>query len=161
MKKTISIRQFIAELGENFSEYIQNKLLELSSRCVLTRKETQNVVDLKHVEHIQHECATTLEEDSTSAKKEYSFGQFIVEEGVLYFSEKCAENNNVMQAPAVSGIYNALTTEEVTLEEDRKAKKVDDSNIDFIIDNIIKVCPPVSQAHLDIVQGMISRQENK
>lgn len=161
MKKTISIRQFIAELGENFSEYTQKRLLELSSRCVLTRKEDQNKLDLKHVEHIQYECAVTSEHISKSGEKEYSFGQFIVEEGILYFSEKCTETSEVMQAPVVNNIYNALVSEEIVLDENRRVKKIDDSNIDFVVNSILEVCPPVSQAHLDIVQGMISRQENK
>ena len=38
MKKTISMKMFVSELGENFSDHMKEKLLELDIRCVLTRK---------------------------------------------------------------------------------------------------------------------------
>ena len=59
MKKTISLKMFIAEFGENFSDHMKKRLLELEVRCVLTRKEDSNKLDLKHVEHTQHEYDST------------------------------------------------------------------------------------------------------
>lgn len=154
MKKTISIKMFIEELGENFSEHMKKRLLELEVRCVLTRKE-ENILDLKHVEHTQHDCDPNLE-DSTG-QREYVYGQFIVVDGVLYFSDKCMENNSVMQSPIVDTIFNSLSGEIMIFDEDSKSKKVDDSNIDYVVDSILSVCPQVSQSYLDIVKGMLSR----
>lgn len=158
IKKTISLRQFITELGENFSEHMKSKLKELGSRCVLTRKEDNNRLNLKHVEHTMHECAVTSGSEANTINKEYVYGQFVVQEGVLHFSKKCAESNDTVEAPVVETIYNALNTEEVYIDE-IEAKVVDDSNIDYIIDTILTVCPPVSQAHLDIVKGMTYRSQ--
>jgi hypothetical protein len=139
MKKTISMKKFIAELGENFSDHMKKRLLELEVRCVLTRKEENNILDIKHVEHIQHN------------KKEYVFGQFIVVEGVLHFSENHMEGNDVTPSPIVSTIYNSLNSESMIFEDGTTGKIVDDSNIDYILDEILSVCPPVSQSYLDIM----------
>lgn len=158
MKKTISMRQFIAELGENFTEPMKTRLLELGQRCVLTRKEENNRLDLKHIEHTQHECACEGDNDADNCLKEFSYGQFVVEEGILYFSEKCFESTVVMQSPKVSLIYNSLNTDAITTEDGSSAKKIDDSNIDFVVDSILKVCPEVSQKHLDIVNEMLSHR---
>lgn len=155
-KKTISVKQFISEFGENFSEKMKNRLLELEIRCVLTRKEDTNRLDIKHVEHIQHEVACDEEDTSNICKKEYSYGQFVVIEDELYFAEKSAESTKVVQEPIVSTVYNSLGSEEIALEEGYNAKKVDDNNIDFIIDSILTVCPSVSQSYLDIVNHMTS-----
>lgn len=158
MKKTISMKQFIVELGENFSEHMKVRLKELGSRCVLTRKEDNYRLNLKHIEHTMHECAVTAEEDADKIKKEYIYGQFVVQEGVLYFSEKCTLSNDAVEASVVSTIYDTLNTEKVVIDE-IDAKLVDDSNIDFIIDTVLSVCPPVSQAHLDMVRGMTYRSQ--
>lgn len=155
-KKTISVKQFISEFGENFSEKMKKRLLDLEIRCVLTRKEEANILDIKHVEHIQHEVACDEEDTSSICQKEYSYGQFIVVENELYFSERSAENTKVVQEPIVDTIYNSLSSEERNIEEDCNAKKIDDSNIDFIIDSILTVCPEVSQAYLDIIKHMNS-----
>lgn len=156
MKRTISMRQFIAEFGEEFSEAMKKRLLELGKRCVLTRKEDTFVLDLKHVEHTQYECAVTSEE---TCKKEYAYGEFIVNEGKLYFSEKCVENDNIMQSPIVGSIYKNLSDKDMYFENDKNGKLVNDNNIDYVIDNILKVCPPVSKAHMDIVREMIYHSE--
>lgn len=139
MKKTISMKKFIAELGENFSDHMKKRLLELEVRCVLTRKEENNILDIKHVEHTQHD------------NKEYVYGQFVVVEGILYFSQTHMENDEVIASPIVNSIYESLDSESITLDDGNTIKKVDENNIDFVIDNILSVCPPVSQAYLDIM----------
>lgn len=157
MKKTISVKMFISELGTNFSDHMKKRLLELETPCVLTRRE-QNILDLKHVEHTQYNCDLDSEGGSNKEQKEYVYGQFIVIDDVLYFSDKCVENDSVMQSPIVNTIFNSLTSEVMFLDEDIKGKKLDDSNIDFVIDSILSVCPEVSQSYIDIVKGMLSRE---
>lgn len=163
MKKTISIKQFIIEFGENFSKEMKLRLLELGTRCILTRmKETSYILDLKHVEHIKYDCDSKSGDDSEACQMEYDYGQFIVQEGELYFSKDCAESADAMQAAIVNDIYNLLVTEEIPIEEilieeDIKAKKVDDSNIDLVVDSILKVCPEVSQAHKDILSKYLKK----
>lgn len=149
IKKTISVKQFITEFGEDFSQQMNEKLLELWPRCVLTRDGNSNVLDLKHVEHTMHDCRKG--EGSGICQKEYSYGQFIINEDGLYFSEKCAESDTVMQMPAVDTIYDSLGSKEIYLDEGCKAKKIDDSNIDYVTDSILGVCPPMSQAHIDMI----------
>ncbi len=149
MKRTISMKQFITEFGGEFSKHIKQKLLELGARCVLTRKDESFILDLKHVEHTKYNCNS---QDSTTAKqKEYAFGQLIVHEGILYFSECCLENEDIIQVPMVSNIYNSLNSEELMLEGDIKGKKIDEENIDYVIDSILTVCPEVSPEHLAII----------
>jgi hypothetical protein len=159
MKKTISVRQFIAELGEGFTNKMKQRLLELGSRCILTRKEDNYRLDLKHIEHTQFEVACTSDKDNSTCKREYLYGQFVVVEGLLYFSEKCNETAEAIQQPVVSTIYDNLSSEGIISDKDVNAKKIDDSNIDYVIDTILGVCPPVSAAHLAIVKGMTSRSE--
>ena len=144
------MKQFISEFGENFSQHMKKRLLELEIRCVLTRKEDLYRLDLKHVEHTQHNCVTD------SCEKEYVFGQFVMLEGMLYFSEKCIESDAVMQAPIVTEIYDSLNSDGMILDGEINVKKVDDTNIDYIIDTILSVCPQVSQKYLDIVKQMTS-----
>lgn len=155
IKKTISVKQFISELGENFSEHMKERLLDLEIRCVLTRKEEDNKLDLKHVEHTKYDCP------SGNKPKEYVFGEFIVIEDILYFSEKCLENDDIMVSPITNVIYNSLNSVDMFSDETTEAKKVDDTNIDYIIDNILTVCPEVSQRYLSIVREMTSRSESK
>lgn len=149
MKKTVSMRQFLAEFGGDYSKHVKQRLLELGARCVLTRKDESYIFDIKHVEHTKYNCDTG--EDTTASSKEYAFGQLIAHEGMLYFSENCLNNDDIMQVPTVSSIYNALNSEELILEGDIKGKKVDDENIDYVIDTILTVCPEVSPEHLAII----------
>lgn len=145
MKKTISIKQFIAEFGQGFSKHMKQRLLELGARLILTRREHSYILDLKHVEHLKYDC------HNNSEKKEYTYGQFVVNEGSLYFSESCLENSDVMQISTVGDIYDALTTEETTFENELKAKLIDDDNIDYVADKILEVCPEVSAEHMAII----------
>lgn len=157
MKKTISMKMFIAELGKNFSKHMKERLLELEVRCVLTRKQ-ENILDLKHVEHTQYNCNLNSGDILSIQKKEYAYGQFIVIDDALYFSDKCLESDSVMQSPIVNTIFNSLKGEVMYFDEDIKAKKIDDSNIDYIINSILSVCPQVSQSYIDIVKSMLSHE---
>lgn len=158
MKKTISMKMFIKEFGENFSEHMKNRLLEIDVRCVLTRKEASNILDIKHVEHTQY--SSQDENDSNALKKEYVYGQLIVIEGALYYSETCIENDKVMQSPIVNVIYDNLSSKDMILDGDIRAKKIDDNNIDYVIDTMLTVFPDVSQSYLNIVKEMISHEKN-
>ncbi|WP_035288901.1 hypothetical protein [Clostridium sp. KNHs214] len=150
MKKTISTKRFISELGQNFSEHIKARLLELELRCVLTRKEESNILDLKHVEHTKYPCS------SPECEKEYVYAQFIVEEDELYFSNQCLENDKVMQSPIVNTVYNTLTTENKIFDNGSSGKKIDDSNIDYVVDSLLSVCPDVSKRYMEVLQQMSS-----
>lgn len=159
IKKTISMKQFIAEFDEQLSVNMKKKLLELGQRCILTRKEDRCRLDIKHIEHTRYESEAITENGGLKTEKEYSYGQFILSEDSLYFSERCAETDTVMGAPVAGVIYESLSSENMLIDENVKAKKIDDGNIDFVIDSILSVCPPISQAHLELVQGMIERSE--
>lgn len=161
IKKTISMNLFVTELGENFSDHVKDRLLELELRCVLTRKEDFNTLDIKHVEHIQHDCSSGFEDDSASSNKEYAYGQFCVIDDELYFSEKCTIEKGVEESPIVRTIYTALKTNPIILSCDTCGKKVNDDNIDYIIDTLLTVFPNVSEAHLNMVKDMISRAKVK
>ena len=87
MKRTLSIKQFISELGEDFTEHMKKRIMDLWPRCVLTRDKDRYILDLKHVEHTKHDCA----KGTGKTKKEYAYGQLIINEGKLYFSEECIE----------------------------------------------------------------------
>lgn len=157
----MALKQFISEFGINFSEYMKEKLMELESRSFLTRKEIRGRFDLKHVEHIEYECTCDAQNSSHAIKKEYSYGQFEVIDNTLYFSETCSESNQVMQSPMVNTIYHSLNDEGIIFNDGRNLKKVDDKNIGYVVDSILSTCPQVSQAYLDIVNGMVSRSNDK
>lgn len=161
MQKTISMKRFISELGENFSDDIKDRLLDLEVRTVLTREEDYNILDIKHVEHTKYDCPSSLGNSSAKHQKEYNYGQFIVVDGVLYFSEKCVENDEVMQSPMVNTIYDSLNTDSIITDSGISAKKVDDGNIGYVIDTILKACPEVSQEYRDIMEDMLSREKIK
>jgi hypothetical protein len=154
MKRTISMKQFIIEFGEGLSKHMKQRLLELGERCILNRRDESHILDLRHVEHIKYECSCSSEDESSISMKEYAFGQFVVQEGLLYFSQSSVENEDIMQNSTIKGIYDALDKEEVEIDE-IKVKAVDDSNIDFIIDGILNVCPPVSAEHMAIIAKYI------
>lgn len=155
MSKTISVKGFISELGENFSKHMKERLLELEVRCVLTRKEYNYRLDLKHVEHTKYDFECCAENKSCICKKEYAYGQFVVIDGILYFSQECAVNDNVIQSPIVSTIYNSLSSDDMISDSGISEKKIDDSNIDYVIDSILAVCPQVSQSYMDIMAKYI------
>jgi hypothetical protein len=150
IKKAISMKLFISELGENFSEAVRKRLLELEVRCVLTRKDDPYKLDIKHVEHTKFDCEDN-KEPNTDCKKEFSFGQFIVREGVLYYSEGSEESPTVMPSPVISHIFENLNGAGMISVDGLDAKIVDDSNIDFVVDSIIDVCPQVSEEYLKII----------
>lgn len=160
-KSTISMKLFIKEFGENFTEHVKERLMDLEVRCFLTRKEIDYRFDLKHVEHLQYEFTSDVEDPKAPSSKEYAYGQFVVLNGNLYFSESCLESKEVMQSNIVIEIYNDLNNDGTVFDEGRNLKKLDDSNIDFVVDSILAACPQVSKAYLDIVQGMVSRANNK
>jgi len=149
MKKTVSMKQFLTEFGGEFPKHMKERLLELGERCVLTRKDESYILDIKHVEHTKYKCEP--QDGKAADQKEYAFGQFIVHEGKLNFSDCCLENDDIMQSPMVNRIYDSLNSEELVLEENIKGKAVTEDNIDYIIDNILTVCPEVSAEHLAIV----------
>lgn len=155
IKKTISVKQFISEFGKNFSEHMKKRLLELEVRCVLVRQEENYILQIHHVEHTVHDVNS--KDGLKQVKKEYAFGQFIVIEELLYFSEKCSESNTLVESPIVNTIFNTLDSETIICETGANAKQINDSNIDYIIDSILSVCPEVSKAYRDIVDGMLSR----
>ncbi len=151
MKKTISIKQFIVEFGQGFSKHMKQRLLEVGTRLILTRKELSYILDLRHIEHLKYDYHNDSAKKDTECQKEYTYGQFVVNEGNLYFSENCLENSDIMKNSIVKDIYSSLTTEESTFENDVKAKLVDDNNIDYISDKILEVCPEVSAEHMAII----------
>lgn len=160
LKKTISMKLFISEFGQNFSEHMKSRLLELEIRCVLTRKDDINKLDIKHVEHTQYKCTAENAVDLTKKEKEFVYGKFIVIENILYFSRECCENDSIMQSPIVDTIYNSLNAEEITVEDNIAGKIVDDSNIDYIVDTMLTVFPEVSQRYVNMVKEMMSHERN-
>lgn len=149
VKKTVSVKQFITELGGELSGHIKKRLLELGERCVLTRREESYILDLRHIEHTKYDCGS--KEGTDANQKEYAFGQFIVHEDRLYFSKSCLENEDIMQSEIVNSIYDFLEGEELELEGNVRGKLVTDNNIDYIADKILTVCPEISPEHLAII----------
>lgn len=158
-KRSISVKTFISELGENFSQHVKERLLDLDSRSFLSRKDNYARFDIKHVEHLKYTC-TDSKGNLSKNKKEYAYGELEVVEGTLYLSENCDETKEIVQAPGIKEIYDSLDSEGM-IKEDRDLKKLDDSNIDAVIDGIIKICPDVSQKYRDIVKDMIAIAESK
>ena len=153
IKKTISMKQFVLEFGNTFSNHMKDRLLELELACVLIRKEEIYRLNLKHVEHIKYEPSA---QETGKSMKEKVYGQFIVIEEILYYAETCTESKEVMQAPIVNKIYKELSDEGIIVVEGINAKKIDDSNIDFVMDSILAVFPEVSKEYLNIVKSMLS-----
>ncbi|PJI07793.1 MULTISPECIES: hypothetical protein [Clostridium] len=156
-KTTISIKMFMSELGEHFSEKVKKRLTDLDLRCVLSRKDHEyNVLDLKHVEHIKYN-----ENKLMKSLKEYVYAEFAVVDGVLYFGQNCLENDQVMQSGVVEKIYNYLDGDGMIFLENKNFKKIDDNNIDYVVDNILLKCPQVSQKYIDVVNEMLSLADRK
>jgi hypothetical protein len=151
MKKTISMKRFIQEFGEGFSKHMKSRLLDLEIPCVLTRKEDSNRLDIKHVEHTQYDSECGFQDEPATCRKEFCYGQFVVIDGELYYSENCLVNEKVMESPIVDTIFSSLDTQNIIFDENSTAKRIDDSNIDYIIDAILSVCPKVSQSYMDIM----------
>lgn len=160
-KRAVSIKMFITEFGEDFPENVKERLMALESRCFLTRKEIPYQFDLKHVEHLQYECDFDKEYSSARRSKEYAYGQLVVLDGELYFSESCLENNEIMQSPMVSVIYNALDSDGIIFVEGRNLKRLNEYNIDYVVDSILSTCPQVSQSYMNIIKEIVSRTNNK
>lgn len=150
VKKTISTKRFISELGDDFSSHIKEKLSDLEIRCVLTRSDAFSNLDIKHVEHTKYDS-------SNNTQKEYCYGRFLVKDGFLYFSSQCEESDKAMKSPIVDTIYNSLENTDIICEDEINAKKLNDENIDFVIDNILNVCPDISNEYRKIVEGMLFR----
>ncbi|EGO88058.1 hypothetical protein G8S49_10410 [Clostridium botulinum C] len=145
IRKTISMKRLISELGGNFSKHIKKRLLDLEIRCVLTRDKDNNRLDIKHVEHIKN-----------NADEETVYGQFFINEENLYFSQNCLKKDSIIESPIIKEIYDSLDSEEIVIS-DVKSKKLDDTNIDYVIDSILKVCPDISEKYKSIVNGMLYR----
>jgi len=139
------MKRLISELGGNFSKHIKKRLLDLEIRCVLTRDKDNNRLDIKHVEHIKN-----------NNDEETVYGQFFINEENLYFSQNCLKKDSIMESPIIKEIYDSLDSEEIIVS-DIKSKKLDDTNIDYVIDSILKVCPDISEKYKSIVKGMLYR----
>ena len=150
IRKTISMRQLVSEFGEKFSKHTKKRLLDLGARCILTRKEESFRLDLMHIEHIKYDC-TCNSNNGSGCKKEFAYGQFVIQEGELYFSEKCMDSNDTMQSDVVKKIYDYLDSKDTIIVEGIQAKKVDAEQIDFVIDSIMEVCPELSKEHMAIL----------
>ncbi|OGO78591.1 MAG: hypothetical protein A2Y23_12740 [Clostridiales bacterium GWB2_37_7] len=155
MKRTISVKQFVVEFGDSISKHMKQRLLELGERCILNRRDESHILDFRHVEHIKYECCCGSE-DGAENKKEYAYGQLVVKEGNLYLTQDCVENEDIMQSPVVGEIYSVISSPEVQLEEGIVGKMIDESNIDYVIDNILKVCPKVSAEHMAIIAKYVT-----
>ncbi|WP_373898062.1 hypothetical protein ACER0A_009180 [Haloimpatiens sp. FM7315] len=156
LKKTISMKKFISELGDNFSEHMKKRLLELDFRCVLTRKSDPQKLDLKHVEHTKYD-SKTKDDSSNKSQKEYTYAEFIVDdEGDLYFANTCTKEPTTMESTIIDKLYSTLDNTSVITREDCMAKKLDDNNIDYVVDSLLSECPDVSQEYLDVIKHMLS-----
>jgi hypothetical protein len=155
MKRTISMKQFVVEFGEGLSKHMKQRLLELGERCILNRRDESHILDLRHIEHLKYECCCGSEDDAV-IKKEYAYGQIVVKEGNLYLSQDCVENEDIMLSPIVAELYSSMATPEEQLEEGIVGKMIDESNIDHVIDSILKVCPKVSAEHMAIIAKYIT-----
>lgn len=151
IRKTISMKKFISEFGDNFSEHMKKRLMEIEVRCVLTRKEAEYKFEIKHVEHTLYDCSNDTKNGSRTIKKEYVYGLLVAVDDTLYFSDKLTDDADVMLSPVVSTIYNSLSSKDMILYDASYIKKIDDSNIDYVIDTMLTVFPPVSQKYIDII----------
>lgn len=150
MKKTISMRMFISEFDEAFTSHMKLRLLEIGKRCVLTRKEIDYCFDLKHVEHTKHDLDET-NGDLMIKPKEYTYGQLLVNEGVPYFSDEHTDGEEIIQYPTISNIYNEMDGQVEFFDEDIRAKRLQDSNIDYLVDNLLEIYPPLSPEYMKII----------
>jgi hypothetical protein len=150
VKKTISMKMFISEFGEAFTSHTKLKLLEIGKRCVLSRKEIDYCFDIKHVEHIKHECSN-IDNPSEIKFKEYTFGQLLVSEEFLYFSTEFIEGADTIQYPTISNIYNAMEAPEECIDGNINAKRLQDSNVNYVIDKLLEICPPLSAEYMKII----------
>jgi hypothetical protein len=66
MKRTISVKRFIIELGENFSEHVKKRLLDLEVRCVLTQRLRMDVIS----QNIAN-ASTTRTESGTPYRRKF------------------------------------------------------------------------------------------
>lgn len=154
MKRTISVKQFVVDFSDSLTKHMKQRLLELGERCILNRRDESHILDLRHVEHLKYECSSA--EGEAGCKKEYAYGQLIVKDGNLYFSQCCVENADIMQSIVVSEIYSEISSPEVEIEKDIVGKLIDDSNIDYVIDRILDVCPKVSPEHMAIIAKYVN-----
>lgn len=141
---------FISEFGEAFTSHMKSKLLDIGKSCVLIRKETGDSFDLKHVEHIKHKFNDT-DGASNIKLKEYTYGQLIVNEDVLYFSDVHNNGDDAIQFPTISDIYKELDVAAEFLEDSIEAKRIEDSNIDYLVDNLSAIYPTLSPEYLKII----------
>ena len=70
------------------------------------------------------------------------------------------ENESIVQIKNVNDIYDALNSEEAVIDE-INVKRIDDSNIDFVIDSILRVCPAMSEEHMAIIAKYLTADSRK
>lgn len=148
--KTISVKHLITDMDDSLTPHMKDRLMDLEVRCVLTRHDVSSKMDIRHVEHTKYPA-------QGSEEKEFVYGQLLVAEGVLYFTEQCTENNTAMKSPIVDKIYDSLSDDGMIVDDGVNAKKIDDGNIDYIIDSILSVCPAVSQTYVDMMGKYLER----
>lgn len=144
------MKMFISEFGEAFTSHMKLRLLEIGKRCILTRKEIDYCFDLKHVEHIKHDCGKT-DSDSNIKYKEYTYGQLLANDETLYFSDEYIDGEELIQFPTIGDIYSAMDVQVEFFNGNIKAKKLQDSNIDYLVGNLLEICPPLSSEYLKII----------
>lgn len=154
--KTISMKKFISDFGLIFSDKMQEGLMKLELRTVLTRAEYSNVLTIKHVEHTKCPC---LEGEGGVSGREYIFGNLVTIEGDLYFTNDCELNKSNIKCDSVDKIYSSLGDKEYILSSGSKVKKVDDGNVDAFVSGLLECIPQVSDRYLSILKKMSSYEK--
>lgn len=141
---------FISEFGEAFTSHTKQKLMEIRNSCILIRKAPGDSFDIKHVEHTKH-ILDNADGTSNMKPREYTFGQLLINEDLLYFSKECEETEDAIQHPAISDIYSNMDTKPEVLEDNIEGKRIEDSNVDYLVDHLTELYPPLSEEYLKII----------
>lgn len=136
----VSVKIILKKLVPLLNTIVAQKLQQLDGHIILSRGKYEHryhILDLHHKTH-----ATTIKTKDNKIvpyNKEWAFGNLILHnKDKVYFSERTTPNGNVEEYVVSSQIYSNLTSYE-TYDIDRNAKMVNEDNVDFVVNEILKL----------------------
>lgn len=136
----LSIREFMDKF--EMDDSVANELKRLDGHIVLSSGEYDYRFNLLDPRHSKHEALIKKKNIGDGLKfynKEWAFGHLIYHNGAVFFSETPTVNRDVEKHRIAKHIYDNLRTDEI-FDNDRWAKRIDPSNVKFVVDQLLALC---------------------
>lgn len=165
---SITMKKAFEQFQPEVSEHVREKVEELDRLGYLQRQQYEYRFNLHQKENLRLNLPT---KDGRECLRAYVYAHFMFISHNIYLSNKCTSNAEAFQHTGYQSIYN---TQKITLIEkynsiyddkdkflkdnfiekggdNRRGIKITDNNVDKIVDDILKIMPPLSEKYKEML----------